>query len=105
MNDKTIQLILLIIGYFVVLFKVAFIGFDIFYKLIEEKNKTEKRIEFFRKWKVRTELLYNVSMSLIIIYVFYPWENNKRFLTKEIYKLIFLYGVVSIFTANWNEVL
>ena len=103
MDDKTIQTILLIIGYFVVVFKVAFIAFDVFYKLSEKKNKSDKSVEWLRKWKVRTEFLYVVSMSLILIYVFYPWDNNKRFLTKEIYKLIFLYGIVSVFTANWDE--
>ena len=101
MDDKTIQFVLLIVGYFVVVFKVAFIAFDVFYKLSEKKDKS---IEWLLKWKIRTEFLYVVSMSFILIYVFYPWENNKKFLTKEIYKLIFLYGVVSIFTANWGEI-
>ena len=101
MNDKTVQIVLLIIGYFVVIFKVAFIAFDVFYKLSEKRDKS---IEWLRKWKIRTEFLYVVSMSFILIYIFYPWDDNKRFLTKEIYKLIFLYGIVSVFTANWDEV-
>jgi NADH:ubiquinone oxidoreductase subunit 6 (subunit J) len=104
MNDKTVQLILVLVGYIVVLFKIAFIGFDVFYKLSEKKGKKDKTIEWLHKWKLRTEFFYVVSMSLILIYIFYPWDDNKRFLTREIYKLIFLYGIVSIFTANWDEV-
>lgn len=99
------EITLIIIGYIVVIFKIAFIIFDVFYKLSERRQTENKINKWLKKWKIRTEFFYVISMSIILIYIFYPWGNNKRFLTPEIYKLIFLYGIVSIFTANWDEIL
>lgn len=94
-----IHLVLLILGYLAVFFKISFIVFSIFYRVSQKRKKMPKLL----LWKERTDVLYITTMSIFLVYFFNPWNDNKRHMTKTIFSLLFLYGIVSIITANWGS--
>jgi len=101
MDDEHILMVLEFVIYFVILVKVIFVFFSILYRISVKKNSSRKTQLLF--WKNKVEFIYTFLMSLILIYIFYPWNENMRFLTPKLCHLIFLYGIIGIFTAQWSE--
>ena len=93
---------LMILGHLAIILKIAFILLAVFYR-ISQKKASPNMSSFLFKWKERTDALYISVMSIFLIYIFSPWTNNRQYLTRSIYHLLFLYGIVSIITANWSS--
>lgn len=91
--------ILTILGYLAIFLKIAFILIAILYRLLEKKNKTTNLLV----WKKRTDALYITTMSIFLIFIFSPWSDNRRYMTKTIFNLLFIYGIISIITADWSS--
>jgi hypothetical protein len=53
-------------------------------------------------WKEVTENIYKIGMALLIIFLFFPGLNNEKYLTKEIYLLLTIFGFILLFTSDWN---
>ena len=51
-------------------------------------------------WKERTEFIFIVSMSILLVYHFYPRHNKS--VDSETSLLFFLFGIILLFTANWS---
>jgi len=52
-------------------------------------------------WKERTEFIFIISMSVLLIYHFNP-RLSKKEVSEESALLFFLFGWVLIFTAKWS---
>ena len=52
-------------------------------------------------WKERTEFIFIVSMSILLIYHFNPYLSKKP-IGEETALLFFLFGWILIFTAKWS---
>lgn len=101
MEDYQILIILEVIIYFVILIKVFFVLFALLYRVSLKRGSDKSSM--FLEWKKRIDFLYVVVMSLILVYIFYPWNENTRFLTRKMCHLIFLYGIISIITSQWSD--
>ena len=88
---------LVILGYLAIIFKVMFILFALAYRMLQKKYNSTKLLI----WKKRTDVLYITCMSIFLIFFFNPWDKNKRYMTKTIFNLLFIYGIISIITADW----
>jgi hypothetical protein len=51
-------------------------------------------------WKERTEIIFNISMALLLIYHFRP--NVSVPINKETILLFYLFGWVILLTSNWS---
>jgi len=92
--------------YFIIFIKVMFVlmffsnqylskispNFDI-------KNQYEAITGF---WKERTEFIFMVSTSILLILVFYPWRKREWALDTEMRVLFFVFGWVVLLTSNWS---
>jgi hypothetical protein len=91
--------VLMILSYLAIFFKISFILFAVLYRISEKKNITNNLLV----WKTRIDVFYVVTMSIFLIFIFSPRSDNKRYLTKTICNLLFLYGIISIVTADWGS--
>lgn len=55
------------------------------------------------KLKDKSEFIYQITVALLIIIIFNPWYNNMRFISKEITILFFIFGIIIIISADWNN--
>jgi hypothetical protein len=103
MKDKSISYLLEIIMNIIIGVKFAFLLFIITYNFVRGSGtKFETNVLY---WKEKIEFIYIFAMVLVILYIFYPFGKNMRFLTKKMCHLIFLYGIVSLLTLNWIDLL
>jgi hypothetical protein len=51
-------------------------------------------------WKERTEFIFIVSMAILLVYYFKPGQH--KHIDTETSFLFFLFGLILLFTANWN---
>ena len=68
----------------------------------QEYKENEQIIENLDYWKKRFEFIYIMCMSILLIYLFYPFQKIKPIITPETNYLIFLFAFVLITTANWG---
>ena len=93
---------------FIIVIKICFVFFaagnsvlnrstnDYIHNIIEPK---------FKNWKNITEIIYIVSMGILLIYIFKIRDGGIRGIEEDVGFLLFLFGVVLILTANWNVLL
>jgi hypothetical protein len=89
---------------FIVIVKVVFITLAAtlwYLKVahIPSNNQTGTQLKY---WKDVAELIFIISMSLILIYSFYPRWSTPVILTHETKFLLFFYGIITIITADWD---
>lgn len=90
--------------YVVIFIKVIFIILSIVHLELEYKGKTNSKMyKTIEYWRERMEFIFVFLMSLIIIYVFYPYSDRSNKLTKETKILLYLFGFILIITADWNN--
>ena len=60
--------------------------------------------KIFSRLKEITEFIFIISMSLLLIFIFNPWYEHHIYINKELSILFYLFGIILIFTENWNIV-
>ena len=87
-----------------IILKVLFILLAIvhFYNRIKGKanSKEDKQILY---WKSRVEFIFTIGMALLLIYVFSPEKRDKFIITEETKVLFFMFGLVLLITAKWEN--
>ena len=66
-------------------------------------NFNKNEINNFYKWKYAAEFIFQIIIALLIIIIFNPWYNNLRFINNEISMLFFIFALLLIISADWNE--
>jgi hypothetical protein len=102
-----IEQILEIIIYFIIFIKIIFlistIGAIVF-NHYNETSASSKLLEVkFTYWKKKTEFIFVSSMALLLIYIFNPWYKNRKYISKKLEFLFYLFGFILLFTADWND--
>jgi hypothetical protein len=104
----SLEKILKIIVYFVIVIKVFFyssaIGTVVCEHYKPESEITQKFYRFFSYWREKTEIIYFISMALLLIIIFNPSHNHKKYINQEIGILFWLFGFIIIVTSNWSGV-
>jgi len=97
--EKTLDYFL----FFIILIKVIFLGAAIGHLILshlynEKAQKLDPKLVY---WKERTEFVFIISMSILLIYQFHPLLSKKP-LDQETSLLFFLFGWILINTAKWS---
>lgn len=53
-------------------------------------------------WRDISEIIYVVSMGILLIYVFKIRENGIHGIEEDVSFLLFLFGIILILTADWS---
>ena len=71
-----------------------------------QQNKEYKQnleiIEKLEYYKKRLEFIFIMCMSILLIYLFNPYQKSLPLITTETKLLIFLFAFILIATANWG---
>lgn len=88
---------------FIVLIKIVFILSAIGHVILSHSTSSNaKKIDpKLIYWKERTEFIFIISMSILLIYYFNP-RVAKRPIEEETALLFFLFGWILIITAKWS---
>jgi hypothetical protein len=97
-----IEFFLYIIIFIKIFFILATVGHLIVGHLSNKSTNVNKVDLKFLYWKERTEFIFIFLMALLLIFIFNPRYDNKKFITKEMSLLFFLFGIILIITADWN---
>jgi predicted MFS family arabinose efflux permease len=97
--------------YFIILVKCLFLFFVVWNFYLKKKHgngggngsaetKLEKRISYCKNL---TENLFMVLVSVLLIYLFNPYHENKYLLDDKYVKtLLFIYGILMLITFDWS---
>jgi len=66
-----------------------------------KEMETISRVSY---WKERVELVFIVNMSILLVYLFYPWREKPLPIDGDARSLLFAYGIVILFAAKWWSV-
>jgi hypothetical protein len=97
--EKTLDYFL----FFIILIKVIFVGAAIGHLILShlDNDKAQKLDPKLMYWKERTEFVFIISMSILLIYQFHPLLSKKP-INDESALLFFLFGWILLFTAKWS---
>jgi hypothetical protein len=97
--EKTLDYFL----FFIILIKIIFVGAAVGHLIFSHlDNEKAKRIDpTLVHWKERTEFIFIISMSILLIYQFHP-RLSKKPINPETSLLFFLFGWILLYTANWS---
>jgi hypothetical protein len=84
---------------FIIILKIVYIYFGL--KVVYSRNLNLTGYEFDETWKGRTELIYQVCMSILLLYLFNPFSKKPVVIEPEERNLLFLFGALLLFTADW----
>lgn len=89
--------------FFIILIKIVFIVSAIGHVILSHSTsaKAEKIDPKLLYWKEKTEFIFIMSMSILLIYHFNP-RFSKKPIGEETALLFFSFGWVLIFTAKWS---
>ena len=88
--------------YFIIFIKIIFVIMAISNIFFNKIHKDQIYDEKTLYWKERTEFIFIISMSILLIIIFNPLYNNQRFLIKETKLLFFIFGIILIISADWD---
>lgn len=71
-------------------------------KIIKNDNLIAKYSNKLNKIKEQTEFAFIFLTSILMIAIFYPNQNNMRYINKHVKLLFYLFGWILIITANWK---
>ena len=95
-----------IVVYFIILIKILFListlGVIIFSHYNKNSDSSQMLDVKFSYWKKKTEFIFVFFMSLLLIYIFNPWYKHRKYITRELEILFFLFGYILLFTADWS---
>ena len=94
--------------YFIILVKCLFLFFAVWNFYLKKKNdrgdsetKLEKNVSYYKNLM---ENIFMVLVSILLIYLFNPYHENKYLLDdKYIKALLFIYGILILVTFDWSE--
>ena len=88
----------------IIIVKILFIILALIHRYLtftkQEYSKLGIQVQF---WKSRIEFIFIFLMSLLLIYLFNPRFNRSVLVNRETKFILFLFGIVLIITADWND--
>ena len=88
---------------FLITLKIIFIILALLhfhYKRQGKSNSKQDKVILY--WKSRVEFIFTIGMAILLIYVFSPKRRDK-IVNHETKVLFFLFGIVLIITAKWDN--
>jgi hypothetical protein len=96
--------------FFIIFLKIVFISLSLISIYLKRKTKEKLETQEDSKliiqidyWEMRFEFIFNIMMSILLIYIFNPNSNNLYLITNETKILLYLFGIILIIKSNWSE--
>jgi hypothetical protein len=90
--------------YITILTKVLFLITAICYKYFHHYSSKYKHLDYvFNSLRVKTELLFNILIAFWFIYLFNPWHDNLKYITKELGFVFYVYGFYLLINVHWKD--
>jgi hypothetical protein len=99
---KILTVCIYIIIFIKAVFIISTIGHLIFSHYNKNSTMSHNLDKKFSYWQKRTEFIFIILMSILLIFIFTPWHNHKKYITKEMNILFYLFGFILIITADWS---
>lgn len=99
--ESPINIFVMFIIFIKIVFILTAIGHVILSHMSKNGEKNEKRDSKLLYWKERTEFIFVICMSLLLIYYFRP--GHVKPIDTETGLLFFLFGWILIITAKWGD--
>jgi hypothetical protein len=88
---------------FIYLLKLAFICLSLYKIYVKQRTPyDEVKIQQIQFWKERIEFIFVISMSILLIKVFYPFSNH-IYISNDKRTLFFLFGIILLVSARWEN--
>ena len=100
--EKMLEVAIYIIIGIKVIFLISAISSVIFSHYQKGSPSSQSLVTKFGYWKERMEFICIILMALLLIFIFTPWHNHKKYITKEMSLLFYLFGFILIITAKWS---
>jgi hypothetical protein len=71
-------------------------------KIIKNDNLIKKYSQKLNKIKEQTEFIFIILTSILLIAIFYPRQNNLKYIDSHVKLLFYLFGWILIITAKWD---
>ena len=71
-------------------------------KIVKDNKLIEKYSHKLNKIKEQTEFVFIFLTSILMIAIFYPRQNNMKYINEHVKLLFYLFGWILIITANWS---
>ena len=90
--------------YFIILVKLVFLFFMIYYRALKHKKKQDTPTgKWALLWKERTESIFIYSMAFLCIIIFNPFKKGLIIIDEHTRVLLFIYGFVILMTRlGWD---
>jgi hypothetical protein len=78
----------------------------IHYYLSKTKQDNKLNLKIDTKillYKNKVEFLFHICIALLLIIIFNPFKAFEKYITQEMANLFFIFGIVTIITAEWNK--
>jgi hypothetical protein len=85
---------------FIIIVKIIFLILLLYSFYLKIKQDTDK-YEKINEWKEKTEFIFIISMSIILIYLFNP-RKNSLVIDGHVKFLLFAYGFIILLNAPWS---
>jgi hypothetical protein len=86
--------------FFIIIIKIVFVISAIGHLVLTHLSIGQKLDSKLVYWKERTEFIFTVSMSILLIYSFRI--NHEKPVNKETSILFYLFGWILLLTAKWG---
>jgi hypothetical protein len=107
--DYVIRTSLPALIYFIIFVKVIFVISSIVHLTLpnskggrlssEKKEQIDSTAVLVQEY---TEFVFIVATSILLVVIFSPWHDNISYLTTKVKFLFYLFGIILIFTADWD---
>ena len=71
-------------------------------KIIKNDSLIKKYSQKLDKIKEQTEFIFIILTSILLIAIFYPRQNNLKYIDSHVKLLFYLFGWILIITAKWD---
>lgn len=71
-------------------------------KFLKDSNIISKYSYFLSTIKEQTEFIFILMTSVLMIAIFYPKQNNLKYINDHVKLLFYLFGWILIITAKWD---
>lgn len=100
----TFESLLAIFIWFIIIVKIIFISSSLIGRA-KHHGKKDDTDDIWAQIREKTELIFIVSMAILLIIIFSPRQQDVSILTPETRILFFLFGWVLLITADWSAII
>jgi hypothetical protein len=89
---------------FILLIKIIYAILLVIHIYLKIKGRADDNLDSkIVFYKDQLEVIFVISMSILLLYLFYPKHVNPPEIDNQSRLLLFLYGIIILFTLDWSK--